>query len=489
MAVAVIAALLVSFLVYLLVGLRLHRKKRSVADFMPMGGSRKFVRSSGEFSASTVATTLSLATVVIAFFELAPVMGGWLYWCVFTTALGLWLVQRLSRRIFIKLKAGGGAAVKQSRSLHEFLGNTYTSGSSRRVRLIAAGCTLLGFLAAFAVELTVGSRFLGALLPQVPSWLVVVVLSAVAFTYTSLGGFRAVVLTDKLQMVAIWGLLTAMAVFFIWYIGSNGGWSANWQRIPDDIRSLTPVPGLLSFLLGIFVINVCAYLADMSVWQRIAGAGETATVSKGLSRSVWGSMLTWSAIITFALLAMMFQPFDSSRPLSVFLQLMGTQFGLLGQVLLFFMVLGLFGAMLSTASTQLIAISQTLYYDLRTNKTHRTASAELGYSRWLLLGSATIAMLLVELLNALGLRIVDLVFGIYGAQLSLLPPVLLALYQPLHKVQPLYRAAAWAIGLGFAAGWVLTLVGRLTGHFDWVTMAPVGSLVVSGVIMAVAIKR
>ena len=75
----VICALLVAFAIYLSVGFILGKHTKGIGDMLPLGfGKQARVANSSEFSASTVATTISLATVVIAFFELSAAFGVWL---------------------------------------------------------------------------------------------------------------------------------------------------------------------------------------------------------------------------------------------------------------------------------------------------------------------------------------------------------------------------------------------------------------------------
>ncbi|MCB0745099.1 MAG: hypothetical protein KDC67_14420, partial [Ignavibacteriae bacterium] len=186
---------------YLTIGFHLSKQTKNIADMLPLKtGGLSVVKNSNEFSNSTVATTISLATVVLTFYELAPYFGfWWLLFPVITTSLGIYVVRLLAKPIWKKLKA-----YTYKPSLHEFLSVEYNSPN---LALIGATATSLGFLGAFAVELTVGSRFLGALIPEIPQFVSVITLSLVAFIYTMKGGFRAVIVTDKLQMITIWLLL------------------------------------------------------------------------------------------------------------------------------------------------------------------------------------------------------------------------------------------------------------------------------------------
>ncbi len=475
----IIAALLIAFAIYISVGFFFGRSTKRIADMLPMGLSTgACVKNSAEFSSSTVATTISLATVIMAFFELAPRLGIWLFWTVLTTSAGLLVVRLFAGRIWEKINN-----YDHRPTLHEFLGTEFGSPA---LRYVGAICTSLGFLFAFAVELTVGSKFFAGLVPGIPTWLVVIVLSAVAFAYTASGGFRAVIVTDRIQMVSIWLLLLALPIFYIYYVVSHGGWADNFVKIPSEIFSFSYKEGLPAFLLGIFVINVPTFISDMSIWQRIAGSQKNQTVIGGLWSSVFSSAATWGVFALLACFALMLiEPGRGVNPLVSVLKIVSNDQSILSKFVLFFAVLGLYGAMLSTASTQLIAVSHTLYEDIFSHLTKLSlkerleSKKQLSISRLILIAAAIVSTLFVQLLSCVGFSIADMVFAIYGAQLGLCPLVIAALVM---KRETLKRMSFWAvvaISMGFITGWSSAVFGRLTGNTNLVFLAPVFSLTFS----------
>ena len=487
MTIVVISALLLAFAIYIAVGLYAGRKTMGIADMLPLGmGKQASVKNSAEFSSSTVATTISLATVVMAFFELAQTFGLWLFWTVLTTSLGLFVVRLFAGKIWHRM-----SHYDHRPTLHEFLGKEF---DSELVSYAGAICTSLGFIGAFAIELTVGSRFFAWLVPGVSPWLVVVLLSAVALLYTSVGGFRAVIITDRIQMISIWLLLLALPLFYIYFAYTHGGMSEAISRIPAATIDFSYRDGLAFFMLGIFVINVPTFISDMSIWQRIAGAQNNTTVVKGLWSSVFTSAVTWSLFVLLACGAFMIvTPADGVNPLVSVLNVIGGFRTPLANLVLFLAVLGLYGAMLSTASTQLIAVSHTLYEDIFSPFRHNTlkqrleSKHELKISRSILIITAVASTLLVQLLSMAGFSIADLVFAIYGAQLGLCPLVIMALVQPRERLVSLSTWAALAICCGFTAGWTTAICGRLAENDSIVFMAPVASLVVSSSLLTLGI--
>jgi sodium/pantothenate symporter len=487
MGLTIIAALLLTLVVYLCIGLAVGRRTRDVADLLPLiEGRRARVEDSAEFSTATVATTISLATVIMALFELSQYLGLWLLWTMVTTAAGLLVVRLFAAKIWLRM-----SAYDHRPTLLEFLGTEFNSPVLWRVGAI---CTSLGFLGAFAVELMVGSKFFAGLIPGIPAWLVIVVLCAASFLYTAVGGFRAVIVTDRVQMISIWLLLSCLPAFYIYYIVTHGGWTEGLKRMPPGMLDFSFSRDVLSFLVGILVINVPTFLSDMSVWQRIAGSQRGATVTSGLGRSAIGAAVTWGILALLACFAfMMIMPAKGVNPLVSLVFVIGSTKGVFASAVLFVTVIGLYGAMLSVASTQLVAVSHLLYTDvfLRSGAGYVRDGArskrELNVSRIILVLAAIISTILVQGLSQIGFSIADLVFAIYGAQLGLCPLVLAALIWERPRLRKLTGWAASAVSAGFIAGWGAAVYGRLAHNTDLVFLAPVFSLVVSLLVLGAGV--
>lgn len=488
LAITAIAATILSALIYLYVGLRIGDRVRVLGDLLPVDAKNNArVASATEFSASTVAATISMATVVLAFFELAPYFGLWLLWTVATTAAGIVVVRVAGRVIWVRM------SVYKSRrpTLHEFLGTEYGTSS---VALVGASCTTLGFLGAFAVELTVGSRFLAGVIPSIPPWALVTMLAAVGLIYTSMGGFRAVIVTDRIQMVTIWVFIAALAIFYAIHIGSSGGLSIVSERVPRTVYDFSWRDGLASFLLGILIINVPTFMSDMSIWQRFAGTRDSGTVLAGLWRSAVGASVSWSCLAILACLVfVVVEVKDGQNPLLPLLSAIVAEGGVTRVILGFLVVFGLYGAMFSTASTQLIAVTHTIYEDLLPRRPNPQGDAahsrEVFVSRTVLVLSAASAIGIVAVLAEVGFSIADLVFAVYGAQLGLFPPVLTALLCKRERLSALAPWAATAIALGFSAGWTCAAYGKLIGNSDLVFLAPAASLAASAGILGLGLLR
>jgi hypothetical protein len=194
-------------------------------------------------------------------------------------------------------------------------------------------------------------------------------------------------------------------------------------------------------------------------------------------------------LVVLACLTAALTRIDSHQnPLATLLHQLDSMGGLLLHGVIFFVVLGLYGAMFSTASTQLIAVAHTLQRDvLVESPTTGGFRHSIAASRSLVVGTALVAMAVVWLLTAAGFSIADLVFAIYGAQLGLFPAVLVALLLPRERLARLGRWTAAAITAGFVSGWSAAILGKFTDRGTLVFLAPAVSLAASSLIVAGAV--
>lgn len=463
----ILIAITISSVLFLGIGFSTAAKNKNLADFIPITLGKSHVRNSKEFSSSTVATTVSLATIVISYFQLAEYFGLWLLWTVLTTAIGMFWLYKTSPRILKKL-----SAYDHRPSLHEYLGIEY---SSTVVKLVGAICSGVGFLLIFATELLVGSRFLAYMIPSIPEWGTVVALSLVSVVYTFLGGYRAVIKTDHLMMNAIWALILAFFAFITYGLFQMDLGSL--RNIPMAAWDFSYRDGLIWFLVGIAIMNIPTHISNMSIWQRIGASADQEVVNHGFKKSTWKIAMAWGFLAIVSVLGLAFvTPEDKTQYLYDFLLVFsGSTMGL---VLLFIVVVGLYAAMLSTASTLLIATVHTFYEDVIANfKQEAVASriqskGEFRIARITIIVATLIAVGLVEGLKYIGFSISDLVFAIYGGALALFPPILLSLYLPRESLNAYSRYASIGVVLGFAVGWGSAIVGKIIGDDNLIFLSP-----------------
>ena len=371
-------------------------------------------------------------------------------------------------------------------SLHEFIGTEY---NSRSVIFAASACTSIGALLIFATELIVGSRFLAGLIPEIPEWITVTFMCTIGFLYTAVGGFRAVITTDRLQMKFIWGLIVVLVIAYSIHIFDTG-FSVSLAKVPNGIFDFSPRRGLFFFLIGIAIMNIPTHISNMSIWQRISGAQQPEFVVKGFRQSIWGTALSWGSLATLACCAYMIVTPENDKTLFTDMLAVISE-NPLGKIFLFFIVLGLYGAMLSTASTLLIVVTHTISEDIIARMKSATLTERINsknefiQTRIILAIAALIAIFLVEGLKYIGFSIADLVFAIYGGSLALFPLILFALLGKREKLQKLSSYAVCAVSLGFLAGWGTAVYGKIIGNGNLIFLSSGFSISVAFIVILI----
>ncbi|MBW3543436.1 MAG: hypothetical protein KY476_24550, partial [Planctomycetes bacterium] len=170
------------------------------------------------------------------------------------------------------------------------------------IRLLGAGMfvlmrlvwmSLLVYLAAKAmiVMLGVGEEYIPA---------IVVATGLVSVIYTSLGGLRAVVITDLVQSILLFGGALLVIATISFDFGGFGWfpteWQANWDPQPlfssDPKTRVTVVGSIFSFL----VWHVCTAGGDQVSVQRFMS-----TADARAARRAFGTQLTVSVVVSVAL--------------------------------------------------------------------------------------------------------------------------------------------------------------------------------------------
>ena len=181
------------------------------------------------------------------------------------------------------------------------------------VRLI--WMSLLVFLSAKAMALMMGVD---------PSWIPMITLltGLVAVLYTSLGGLRAVVITDTVQTLLMFGGACLAIGLVTWELGGLGwvptGWQPHW-----DVQPLFSFdPGVRVSILGsifyVFVLTVCVAGGDQTMVQRFMATRDARAARRAyLTHQIVNVVVIVSLwMVGFALLGF-FREFPGKLPAGV----------------------------------------------------------------------------------------------------------------------------------------------------------------------------
>lgn len=190
-------------------------------------------------------------------------------------------------------------------TMPEFLERRYDA----RSRYYFAAITLLGnIIIDTAGTLFAGSILISMIFPSLALWQIIVLLSLVAGFYTVLGGMKAVIYTDAIQVVLL--LLGAVVVSAIAY-SKIGSWTAVEQVTPPQMLSLIrPLddPGMPwpSLILGVPLLGFYFWCNNQFMVQRVLAA-------KSENHGRWGVL--FAAALKLPVLFIMVFPGTMARVL------------------------------------------------------------------------------------------------------------------------------------------------------------------------------
>ncbi|OVE73911.1 hypothetical protein BVX94_02225 [bacterium B17] len=461
--IAVFSAILIPAILYFYKSWKVQDEIEGLADFFPL----KRTYTAGQFRSTTVAAGMSLATVMIAFLNLAPALGISLMISVITYCLSFVVLYFCAPAIM--------NANKDNLTIQAFLGKSYESNAVKKTALTFS---LIGYLSIFSMELLVGVTVLTPFLGQ---WVLAFAVVYLVFLiiYSMISGYKAVVATDVWQLRFIILSIGALFVFLLMSL-KRTELSLPFADMTKVIFSDWRAP--LSFCAGITIMNLPAPISDAGTWQRLCAAKDVASARRGVWQVVGLFFVLWSALIllgNYFAVSGVFTPEymqEQGSLLSAILSHMSNN-GAISLIILFAFILGLFSAMISTADSLLIVASQVFSLDLLNLDPEAHKDDSLRKTRIAMFCMAVLSFVIFLVFHLIKFDVVQLVFAIYGAQLAMFPSVLAALFLQkkldLKKARP---AAFGSIAGGFLLAWAFALYGKVNGSMNAQFYAPAAGL-------------
>ncbi|MGI9431975.1 MAG: sodium:solute symporter family transporter [Myxococcota bacterium] len=363
-------------------------------------------------------------------------------------------------------------------------------------RIVASGARL--FIAALAVSVVLG----------VEPLLAIVVLGLVAGIYTTIGGLRAVVMTDLLQGAVL--LTAALAGLFVLGTLVPGGWSEIflWASESDRTRvfhfgpffALGSTQPFGTAFIGACVLTLATHATDHDMVQRLLATRD----GRAGARALWGSaFVNFPVTLLFLMLGTGLARFyaegsaydvsDAARIVPLF-ALHELPVGLRG--LLF---AGLFAAAMSSFDSAICAIAAAWVVDVAPSSGLPLASRVRRVSTVtcvvLVLAAGGIAAYHAALSDGAGARgfsLVDLALSsmtlLYGGLLAVFGVGFCSQREPSEQSD---RAALVGLGVGAAVGLGLFVHPVLLGHIvvAWTWWIPISSSTAVLAILALRGRR
>lgn len=429
------------------------------------------------FALNAAATNFSFLTAVFVLVTWSYNYGPIVWWAVISAVVGfaLYAIPAISP---IKDKA----FFATGDTLHHYLGIRY---GSRLVRFVAAVATITAFLGFFVAALYIFAGFLTQYV-AVDLWILILILAAIIGLYTILGGFQSVVKTDIWQTVFIGLGIVCLLVILSGAIDLLGAVRSSFY-LPGLIKP-TPLfsspPGLFLFVLMLFIINGLWQFSAMDMWQRSLAAKEQRKIALA---SQWGAgifaIIAASVVVGGVGIRLAF-PTSQLMPFEIIGKFIENQNPwLVGGLFAMFV-----SALLSTADSNLIALSQSVLYDVLGVFSKAKAKATVAKSRILIFVIILVGISFLYLYTrfsgpAGSENLITLLITFFSCQIVLFPSIIYAVFHPCDTL-PSWPAFL-SISFGYVCAMVLGVASLIKPELQSVT--PVISLAAAIFVLSVTL--
>ena len=321
---------------------------------------------------------------------LASSLGAWILfspaqaatWGGLTAVIGYAIGAMSPRIAMIPLGKRMRELMPNGHSLTEFLVARY----GKPMYLLALTIMLFYLFIAMSAEITAIAKMVTLLAP-VPLWATAAIVLGFTLLYTTYGGLRASIFTDKVQIVIIIPLLAAL-VFIGWQAtGGIAPVAEKLQQTAPQLINLEDIGGIKAGLT-FFVAILLTGIFHQGNWQRIYSAKDIPTMRNGF---LLGGLLVVPFIFIMGLFGLAFMAMtpDGDSSVALFSVVMPNIPLWLAVALI---PLGI-SLVMCSADTAISAISSIVAVDIGRVMPRSSAASLMRLSRWLVLLVAVLVLI------------------------------------------------------------------------------------------------
>lgn len=261
--------------------------------------------------------------------------------------------------------------------------------------------SLLVYLTAQAIAIMIGAE------EEMVPWIVLVT-GIFAITYTSLGGLKAVVITDLMQTILLYGGALLVIGTVTWRMGGFGWFPTEWQGNVWDTQpffSIDPAVRVtvVGSIVSVFLWTTCTSMGDQVSVQRFMATRDAGTARRAIAMQLSVGLVVG---LTLGLVGMALLGFFQANPDllpgdgslkeqadKAFPHFIAFQ---LPPVITGLVVSGLFAAAMSSIDSGVNSITAVVMTDFldRFGRTPDTEKKHIRYARLLAVGIGAIVVLL-----------------------------------------------------------------------------------------------
>ncbi|WP_077602510.1 sodium/proline symporter [Oceanobacillus sojae] len=335
------------------------------------------------------------------------------------------------------------------------------------IKVTATCIIILFFIPYLGSQLTAAGKTMNVVM-NMDYNLAMVITAVVVVAYCFFGGYRAVMWTDTFQGTLMILILGALPVYLIF---SLGGWGAFWGQLlaidPILGTAASGKSGALAFglVFGMMVMGLGTVGQPQNLQRYFTTKDATETFYKGMWVKAAFNIISMTGACLLGLAARIYLPnlTDSENAFPALV------YELMPPVIIGIIIAGIFAAIQSTYSSQLLVVVQSIGDDLMKvfSKKQRSSKESVNLSRLIMIGMGILSL-------GLALINLDTVFKLILYAQSVMaaafgPLLLMLLFWP-------SRVNKWGSFSGMVTGAFVTSVWYATGMSEYVWEIVPGSL-------------
>ncbi|MDO5844005.1 MAG: sodium/proline symporter PutP [Methanocorpusculum sp.] len=439
--IGIIAAFVIYFAVMIYVGFFYMNKNKNASDYILGGRKLHHFVSAMSAEASDMSGWLLLGLPGLAYLT-GLSSAGW-------TAIGLAIGTYLNWKFIAKRLRIYTHKAKDSITIPEFFKNRF--GDKKAITSAIASVFIVVFFVVYtAAQFSAGGKLFNSIF-GLDYTVAMLIGAAIVIAYTFTGGFKAVCLTDTIQAVLMFfALILVPVVAIVLLTGSGSGLGS----IDPNMFSLFHDPTTGEFISVFVIVSGLAwgfgYFGQPHILPRFMGIANPDEIPKARRIAMVWVIISMAAAIFIGLVG---QVFFSAAPLAdsetVFINMTSSTLGVI-PFIAGIIYCGILGAIMSTASSQMLAASSAISQDIYKTFINKQASDKtlLLISRVMVLIVAAAAVLLSLNPNSSVFGIVSFAWAGFGATFGSV--ILVGLF---------WRKMNWQGALaGIVAGGITTVV-------------------------------
>jgi len=386
--IGILAAFIVYFLVMIGVGFFYMNKNKTASDYILGGRKLHHFVSAMSAEASDMSGWLLLGLPGLAYLS-GMSSAGW-------TAIGLAIGTYLNWKLIAKRLRIYTHKAHDSITIPEFFKNRFADRKSV-TSLLSSIFIIVFFIVYTAAQFAAGGKLFSTVFGM--DYTVALLLGAsIVVIYTFVGGFKAVCLTDTIQACLMFFALLLVPIIALVMFNTSTGLESLTANINPDMFNLFKDPSTGEFISVFVIVSGLAwgfgYFGQPHILPRFMAIENPKAIPKARRIAMVWVIVSMAAAIFIGLVGQVFFSTPLADSETVFIDMTGNVFPGLPFVA-GIIYCGILGAIMSTASSQMLAASSAVSRDLYQNIRKKASDREvLMVSKFAVLLVAAIAFIL-----------------------------------------------------------------------------------------------